>query len=73
VVVAEIGSAQGSFNYISSRSDFGFEFAEIFINKNGQSSTLRLVELGIDDSPTHQCGEFSFKYSKADSPSLRLS
>jgi hypothetical protein len=41
------------FHYLSSRSDFGFEFAEIFVIKNdsptwrvGESATLRLGESG---------------------------
>jgi hypothetical protein len=56
----------GPLHYISSRSDFGFEFAEIFIIEN-DSLTCRFGE-----SPTHQLAEFSFKHSKADSMTPRV-
>ncbi len=79
----------GSLHYISSRSDLGFVFAEIFvIDKNAyrynffkpliddsptrwvmELATPRLAESGsrrLSDSPS-----FSFKHSKADSPTRR--
>ncbi len=44
----------GSLHYISSRSDFGFEFSEIFIfEKRLPDSTIR----GVDDSPHHWYAE----------------
>ncbi len=30
-------------------------------------ATFQLGELGVDNSPTHQCGEFSFKQTLAES------
>ncbi len=47
----------GHLHYVSSRSDFSFEFSEIFVI--GESATPRLAE-------------FSFKHSKADSATPRL-
>ena len=44
----------GPLHYISSRSDFGFEFAEIFvIEKQLADSASR----GVADSPTRRVGE----------------
>jgi hypothetical protein len=38
-------------HYLSSRFDFGFEFAEIFVIEK------RLPTRGVGDSPTHRVGE----------------
>ena len=44
----------GPLHYISSRSDFGFEFSEIFVfEKRLPDSTIR----GVGDSPYHRYGE----------------
>ncbi len=68
----------GPLHYISSRSDFGFEFAEIFVfEKRLPDSTIR----GVGDSPDQQYAEsttpritdtasFLLKNSIADSPYL---
>jgi hypothetical protein len=69
----------GPLNYISSRSDFGFEFSEIFIfEKRLSVSTIRGVRLnatgsrrlsaslirGVDDSPHHRYGESAIEFFK---------
>ncbi len=44
----------GPIHYILSRSDFGFEFSEIFVfEKRIPDSTIR----GVGDSPTQRYGE----------------
>ncbi len=46
----------GPLNYISSRSDFGFEFSEIFVlEKRLPDSTIR----GVSDSPYQQYAELA--------------
>jgi len=46
-------------HYLSSRSDFGFEFSEIFVfEKRLPDSTIR----GVGDSPTQRYGESFFEY-----------
>ncbi len=67
----------GPLYYISSRSDFGFEFAEIFIIKKRLSDSPSggvsdSPSQGVADSPTLRLAEFSFKHSKADSPTRRV-
>jgi hypothetical protein len=48
-------------HYLSSRSDFGFEFAEIFvIEKRLPDSASR----GVGDSPTRRVGESAFECLK---------
>jgi hypothetical protein len=61
-VFAEIGSAKIPY-YLSSRSDFGFKFAEIFvIGKRLSNSALEclkenLASRRVGDSPTQRVGE----------------
>jgi hypothetical protein len=56
-------------HYLSSRSGFGFEFAEIFvIEKRLPDSLIRrlsdLASRGVDGSPTWRVGESAFECLK---------
>jgi hypothetical protein len=56
-------------NYLSSRFDFGFEFAEIFIiEKRLPDSASR----GVGDSPTRRVGESAFECLNENSASRRV-
>jgi hypothetical protein len=58
--------------YFSSRSAFGFEFAEIFVIEKRLPDSL---SRGVDDSPTRQVGESAFECLKeklGESESRRL-
>jgi hypothetical protein len=48
-------------HYLSSRSDFGFEFVEIFIIKKGLPNS---ASRGVDDSQTQRVGESAFECLK---------
>ena len=59
----------GSLHYISSRSDLGFAFAEIFVieKRLPDSASRRLsgsVSWGVTDSPTRRVGELAFECLK---------
>ncbi len=68
---------RGPLNYISSRSDFGFEFSEIFVfEKRLPDSTIR----GVGDSPYQRYaesatlrlyGESFFEYEYLREPQIR--
>ena len=48
-------------HYLSGRSDFGFEFAEIFVfEKRLPVSVIR----GVGDSPNHRYGESAIEFFK---------
>jgi hypothetical protein len=64
-------------HYLSSCSDFGLEFVEIFIIKKQlpDSSSRRLSDSaswGGDDSPNHRVGESAFECLKENSASRQL-
>jgi hypothetical protein len=44
-------------HYLSSRFDFGFEFAEIFVIEKRLPDSASQV---VDDSPTRRVGELAF-------------
>jgi hypothetical protein len=46
-------------HYLSSRSNFGFEFAEIFVFEKRLPA---LLIRGVGDSPHHQYGESAIEY-----------
>jgi hypothetical protein len=48
-------------HYLSSRSDFGFEFTEIFIIEKRLSDS---PSRGVDDSPTWRVGESANEFLK---------
>ncbi len=50
-------------HYLSRRSDFGFEFAEIFVIEK------RLPDSGVGDSPTRRVGFLMFKRKLVESGS----
>jgi hypothetical protein len=52
-------------HYLLSRSDFGFEFAEIFVIKK------RLPDRQVGDSTTRRVGESAFECFKENSASQR--
>jgi hypothetical protein len=59
-------------HYLSSRSDFGFEFAEIFVIAKRLSDS---ASRGVDDSQTQRVGESAFECLKeklGESESRRL-
>ncbi len=60
-------------HYLSSRSDFGFEFAEIFASRGVRDSPTRRVgesmSRGVDDSPTRRVRESAFECLKENSAS----
>jgi hypothetical protein len=49
-------------HYLSGRSDFGFEFAEIFIFKTRQLPASLIRRVG--DSPHHRYGESAIEFFK---------
>jgi hypothetical protein len=67
-------------HYLSSRSPFGLEFAELFVIEkrlpdSASRESRRLADLasgGVDDSPTRQVGESAFECLKEKSASRRV-
>ncbi len=55
--------------YVSSRSDFGFEFPEIFVIEKGLPDW---ANRGVDYSPTRGVGESAFECLKENSASQRV-
>ncbi len=47
----------GPLHYVSSRSDFGFEFPEIFVIEKRLPDS---ANQGVDDFPTRRVGESAF-------------
>jgi hypothetical protein len=65
------------FHYLSSRSDFGFEFTEIFVieKRLPELATLRLGEsltLRLAESESRRVGESAFECLKENSASRRV-
>jgi hypothetical protein len=56
-------------HYLSSRSDFGFELAEIFVMEKRLPDS---VTRGVGDSPTRGVGELFFKCLKENLASWRV-